>query len=119
MKRIDFLNEVLPLGIGVLGAVIVFLPVLHAPRLSAQEAAKTETTTTTTTATTTANEPAQKQTKGGSQLWSENCARCHNMRSPSNYTDAEWDVAMHHMRVRARLTAEEHKAILEFLKSAN
>ncbi len=52
-------------------------------------------------------------------MWSENCARCHNMRSPSSYSDTEWDVVMHHMRVRANLTAEEHKKILEFLKSAN
>ena len=34
-------------------------------------------------------------------------------------SDAEWDVAMHHMRIRANLTAEEHRKILEFLKSAN
>ena len=57
--------------------------------------------------------------KGGAQLWTENCIRCHNIRSPSTYSDAEWDVAMHHMRIRANLTAEEHKKILEFLKSAN
>jgi cytochrome c5 len=57
--------------------------------------------------------------KGGSQLWAENCMRCHNVRSPSSYSDAEWEVAMHHMRIRANLTAEEHEKILEFLKSAN
>lgn len=57
--------------------------------------------------------------KGGAQLWTENCIRCHNIRSPSIYSDAEWDVAMHHMRTRANLTAEEHRKILEFLKSAN
>ena len=57
--------------------------------------------------------------KGGGQLWAENCTRCHNNRSPSTYNDAEWDVAMHHMRIRANLTAEESKKILEFLKSAN
>lgn len=57
--------------------------------------------------------------KGGAQLWTENCIRCHNIRSPSTYSDAEWEVAMHHMRIRANLTAEEHKKILEFLKSAN
>ena len=32
---------------------------------------------------------------------------------------AEWDVNMFHMRVRANLTAEEHKKILEFLKASN
>ncbi len=57
--------------------------------------------------------------KGGAQLWSENCARCHNVRSPASYSDGDWSVSMHHMRVRANLTAEEHVKILEFLKSGN
>ena len=55
--------------------------------------------------------------KGGTQLWAANCQRCHNTRSPSTYNDAQWEVAMMHMRVRANLTPEEHKQILEFLKS--
>ena len=57
--------------------------------------------------------------KGGAQLWAQNCMRCHNIRTPSSYTDAEWSVAMQHMRVRANLTAEEHAKILAFLQSAN
>lgn len=55
--------------------------------------------------------------KGGAQLWGDNCQRCHNTRSPSSYNDAQWEVAMLHMRVRANLTPEENKKILEFLKS--
>ena len=55
--------------------------------------------------------------KAGAQLWAENCNRCHNIRSPSNYSPAQWEVVMMHMRVRANLTPEEHKKILEFLKS--
>ena len=55
--------------------------------------------------------------KGGAELWAENCVRCHNIRSPSNYSAAQWEVVMMHMRVRANLTPEEHKKILEFLKS--
>jgi cytochrome c5 len=76
---------------------------------------------TASNGTATAAEPnvEQKETKGGEQLWSENCARCHLMRPPTIYSDAEWEVAMHHMRIRAHLTPEEYKAILEFLKSAN
>ena len=62
---------------------------------------------------------AKSTGKGGAQLWAENCVRCHNNRSPSTYSDGEWDVAMHHMRIRANLTAEEHRKILQFLKSAN
>jgi hypothetical protein len=57
--------------------------------------------------------------KGGAQLWSENCMRCHNIRNPGSYSDAQWEVSMHRMRVRAGLTAEEHHKILEFLKAAN
>jgi cytochrome c5 len=70
-------------------------------------------------ANTTASAAKTTSGKGGAQLWSENCSRCHNIRSPDSYSDAQWDVAMMHMRVRANLTAEEHKKILEFLKSAN
>ena len=55
----------------------------------------------------------------GPLLWAQNCVRCHNYRSPKSYSDREWDIAVHHMRVRANLTAEESEAIREFLKSAN
>jgi hypothetical protein len=57
--------------------------------------------------------------KGGAELWAENCIRCHNIRSPSSYSPAQWEVVMMHMRVRANLTPEEHKKILEFLKSGS
>ena len=57
--------------------------------------------------------------KSGAELWAENCVRCHNIRSPSNYSPAQWDVVMMHMRVRANLTPEEHKKILEFLKAGS
>jgi mono/diheme cytochrome c family protein len=55
--------------------------------------------------------------KSGAELWANNCVRCHNIRSPSNYSPAQWEVIMMHMRVRANLTPEEHKKILEFLKA--
>ena len=61
--------------------------------------------------------PPPAAEKSGAQLWAENCIRCHNIRSPSNYSAAQWEVVMMHMRVRANLTPEEHKKILEFLKS--
>ncbi len=60
-----------------------------------------------------------KMEKGGAQLWTENCARCHGIRDPSTYGDAGWQVATHAMRVRCNLTAEEYSKILEFLKSAD
>ena len=57
--------------------------------------------------------------QSGAQLWAQNCGHCHNIRSPGSYSDAQWDVAMLHMRVRGNLTAEEHKQILAFLKSVH
>jgi len=57
--------------------------------------------------------------RGGAQLWGDNCAQCHNSRSPGEFTDEQWDVVAHHMRVRANLTAYEHEKILKFLQSAN
>ena len=67
--------------------------------------------------TTTQKSGAASQT--GATLWAQNCGHCHNIRSPDSYSDAQWDVAMLHMRIRANLTAEEHKQILAFLKSAH
>ena len=57
--------------------------------------------------------------QSGATLWAQNCAHCHNIRSPDSYSDAQWDVATLHMRIRANLTSEEHKKILAFLKSAH
>ena len=57
--------------------------------------------------------------RGRAQMWSQNCIRCHNARSPGYYSDREWQVAMHHMRVRCSITTQEYEAILSFLQSAN
>ena len=54
----------------------------------------------------------------GEELWSNNCLRCHNIRPPTMYTDAQWDVIVHHMRLRANITGQEQRLIVEFLKSA-
>jgi len=55
----------------------------------------------------------------GSRLWAQNCVRCHNSRSPTEYSDSQWDVIMLHMRVRAGLAANDARLIREFLRSAN
>ncbi|MCH9035532.1 MAG: cytochrome c [Planctomycetes bacterium] len=61
----------------------------------------------------------EAQNQAGALAWSQNCMRCHNLRNPMERSDREWDVIVHHMRVRANLTAEEHRLILRFLQSAN
>lgn len=59
------------------------------------------------------------QAKSGAQLWGENCSRCHNVPSPADFSDSQWDVIGTHMRVRGNLTSTESDKIIEFLKTAN
>lgn len=64
-----------------------------------------------------------KATKGdfikGAQLWAANCSRCHNLRSPKDYTDEQWKPVIYHMRIRAGLTGQETRDIIEYLQQSN
>lgn len=53
--------------------------------------------------------------KGGAELWSQNCGRCHNLRPPNSFSSTQWDVITLHMRIRANLTAEEYRQIRDYL----
>ncbi|RTL60058.1 MAG: cytochrome c [Sphingobacteriales bacterium] len=55
--------------------------------------------------------------KSGSQLWSENCQRCHNTPPSSAFTNSQWEVINTHMRQRAMLTEDEYKKITEFMQA--
>lgn len=55
----------------------------------------------------------------GAKAWMDNCARCHKMREPEEFPDHLWRPIVAHMRVRAGLTGEDARAILEFLQAAN
>ncbi len=55
--------------------------------------------------------------ESGAELWAASCRRCHAMRDPADYSDAEWRVVILHMRVRANLDDGEVRAILAFLTS--
>ncbi|HEY3322329.1 MAG TPA: hypothetical protein VGP72_17840 [Planctomycetota bacterium] len=54
--------------------------------------------------------------KTGVQLWSQGCKQCHNIRSPSTLSYAEWSVAASWMRYRCNLTAKEYRKIAAILK---
>ena len=62
---------------------------------------------------------ATSNQSNGARLWSQNCSRCHNNRSPASYSQAQWEVSMMHMRLRANLTRNEYRAILDFLQTAS
>ncbi len=55
----------------------------------------------------------------GAQEWANNCARCHEMRDATEFRDDSWDTIVAHMRVRAGLTGQQARDILEFLKAGN
>jgi len=63
--------------------------------------------------------PAATPHKAGAQLWAENCSRCHNIRPPESFSDAQWAAVVHHMRLRADLTGEEQRTITEFLQASH
>jgi len=60
-----------------------------------------------------------EEQESGAQIWSENCIRCHNLRSPSEFSADQWEIIVHHMRIRAGLTANEAEKVEAFLKSAS
>jgi hypothetical protein len=53
------------------------------------------------------------------QLWSDNCARCHNSRPSNEFSSAQWEIIVHHMRLRANLTGGEAREIVAFLQASH
>ncbi len=51
----------------------------------------------------------------GATTWSNNCARCHELRSPTEFRDDIWKPIMTHMRIRAGLTGGQTRDVLAFL----
>ena len=57
--------------------------------------------------------------RSGVELWSDNCARCHNSRPLNEFSGAQWSVIVHHMRLRANLSGEESREIIKFLQASS
>ncbi len=55
----------------------------------------------------------------GATTWSNNCARCHEMRSPTEFRDDIWKPIVTHMRIRAGLTGQQARDVLAFLQASN
>lgn len=55
----------------------------------------------------------------GKKAWSDNCARCHEMRDPKDLTDREWPAVIRHMRVRGGLTGQEERDLFELFVKGN
>jgi NAD-dependent dihydropyrimidine dehydrogenase PreA subunit len=59
---------------------------------------------------------AKVAAKTGSQLWSENCRRCHNTPPATAFSADQWETIGLHMQSRALLTETEKNKIVQFLK---
>lgn len=55
----------------------------------------------------------------GAKIWADTCNRCHNMRSPTDLNDEQWIASVFHMRVRAGLTGQQARDVLQFLQNSN
>jgi mono/diheme cytochrome c family protein len=53
----------------------------------------------------------------GAELWTLNCSRCHMIRSPGEFTAAQWRTILMHMRVRANIPAAQAREIQKFLEA--
>ena len=51
----------------------------------------------------------------GADEWSNNCARCHNYRSPREFSANSWQPIMMHMRIQAGITGQEARNIYAFM----
>lgn len=54
----------------------------------------------------------------GAELWPIYCNTCHNARPGGEFSPAEWNMILMHMRTQANLTPRDAKAILEYLKAS-
>jgi hypothetical protein len=55
----------------------------------------------------------------GARVYTQNCVRCHNVRSPAERSSRDWATIVLHMRARGNLTKTEASAVRVFLQATN
>ena len=65
---------------------------------------------------TTAGSPDPREIDGA-QVYANNCNRCHEYRSPTEFTGPQWSIITTHMRIVGGIPADESRAVFEYLKS--
>lgn len=63
--------------------------------------------------------PSMGETPDGATVYSQNCGRCHQFRSPIEFNDARWTVIVSHMRVVSGLPADQARAVRDYLITQN
>jgi hypothetical protein len=60
--------------------------------------------------------PVGKSSLSGADLYAIHCNRCHPERYGPEFTAAQWQTIMIHMRVRANLPADQAREVLKYLQ---
>lgn len=60
---------------------------------------------------------SQQAEVDGARVYANNCNRCHEYRSPTEFTGPQWSVITTHMRVVGGIPADEARAVYEYLKA--
>lgn len=66
--------------------------------------------------------PVAEATKGltpelaqGKMLFVNNCAKCHNLKNPNNYTPEEWKPILMRMQKKAKISDAEREKIYNYV----
>lgn len=51
----------------------------------------------------------------GKSLFVNNCAKCHNLKNPNNYTTEEWTPILLRMQKKAKITDADREAIYNYV----
>jgi len=90
-----------------IGAAVVAIAV---PTIAQTPTPSSKTKTETTTS-------VKAEPLSGAELWTLNCNRCHMTRTPGEFTAAQWQTILMHMRVRANIPADQAREIQKFLQA--
>jgi cytochrome c5 len=94
-------------AVATIGAAVV---IIAFPATAQTPAPASKTKAETTTA-------VKVEPLSGAELWALNCNRCHMARSPGEFTAAQWQTIIRHMRVRANLPAAQARELQKFLQA--
>lgn len=53
----------------------------------------------------------------GQSLFENNCGKCHNLPSPTEYSKEKWGPIVKNMRIKARLTEEQGNQVYDYIAS--
>jgi cytochrome c5 len=98
----------------VVGIAVSFLALGAWPSMTARAAAaQGKPSVQTAQQAASAHRPAAHESSPGERIFAQNCSRCHN--APDGFSPRIAGTVVHHMRVRAQLSAHDQQELLRFL----